>query len=375
MEAAEAEAAAAPEPADHLMDKATVEIYEQRAGEWLARRRPGQREEAAEFGRLVGEGIRADLGCGPGWYADALGTPVVAYDAARSMLDLVPDYAPAALRVQGDLERLPFRGSSLAGGWGCASYVHVAGGRLPMALADLHRSVHLGGLIDLRLFGGEHEGSGLPNDDFPGRFFTLWPKQRLADVVVGAGFTILDWEDRPRPKGEVLYRVRAERALALADTVAPGMRVLVCGLYPSVYSAEAGISFARPGNRFWPAALAAGIVSRDRDPDHALLHHGLGMTNIVTRPTVGAAELGTAEYRAGLERVARLVAWLQPAVVCFVGLAGWRAAVDRRAAAGLQEEALGGRPVYLMPSTSGLNAHSRLDDLTEHLRRAAAAAG
>ena len=27
-------------------------------------------------------------------------------------------------------------------------------------------------------------------------------------------------------------------------------------------------------------------------------------------------------------------------------------------------------PVYVMPSTSGLNAHSRLDDLTAHFRAA-----
>ena len=354
------------------MDRATVDIYEERAADWLARRQPGQRDEAAEFGRLVGAGVRADLGCGPGWYADALGTPVVALDAARSMLDLVPGYAPAAMRVQADLEHLPFRGSSLAGGWGCASYVHVAGGRLPMALADLHRSTRLGGMVDLRLFGGDHEGSRLPSDDFPGRYFTLWPKQRLTDVVVGAGFTILDWDDRDRPKGEVLYRIRAERALALADTVAPGMRMLLCGLNPSVYSAEAGISFARPGNRFWPAALAAGIVSRNRDPVHALLHHGVGMTNIVTRATVAAAELTVAEYRDGMARLERLVGWLQPSVVCFVGLAGWRAAVDRGARSGVQDEPLGGRPVYLMPSTSGLNTHSGVDDLADHLRRAAA---
>ncbi|MGH2684993.1 MAG: uracil-DNA glycosylase family protein [Actinomycetota bacterium] len=354
------------------MDRTTVEIYERQAGEWLERRQPGQREEARAFGRDVGGGVRADLGCGPGWYADALGSPVVALDAARSMLDLVPEYAPSALRVRGDLEHLPFRTASLVGGWACASYVHVPARRLPMALADLFRSVRLGGLIDLRLFGGDHEGPGLPNDDFPGRFFTLWPKQRLADVVTGAGFVILDWQDRDRPKGEVLYRIRAERALALADTVGGGMRMLVCGLNPSVYSAEAGISFARPGNRFWPAALAAGIVSRDRDPDHALLHHGIGMTNLVIRPTVAAAELTTDEYCRGMERLDRLVAWLQPGVVCFVGLAGWRAVVDRKAATGLQDEPLGGRPVYLMPSTSGLNAHSQVDDLTNNLRRAAA---
>ena len=59
------------------------------------------------------------------------------------------------------------------------------------------------------------------------------------------------------------------------------------------------------------------------------------------------------------------------ATVVMVGLAGWRAAVDRKAVAGEQPEAFGGRPVYVMPSTSGLNAGSRLDDLVDHLRAAA----
>ena len=44
------------------------------------------------------------------------------------------------------------------------------------------------------------------------------------------------------------------------------MRLLVCGLNPSVFSADVGIGFARNGNRYWPAALAAGIVTVDRDP-------------------------------------------------------------------------------------------------------------
>jgi hypothetical protein len=58
--------------------------------------------------------------------------------------------------------------------------------------------------------------------------------------------------------------------------------------------------------------------------------------------------------------------------VCFVGLAGWRAAVDPLAAPGEQTGGFGGIPAYVMPSTSGANAHARLDDLVDHLRRAAA---
>ena len=164
------------------------------------------------------------------------------------------------------------------------------------------------------------------------------------------------------------------RARTLPDTVGPGMRLLLCGLNPSIYSADRGMGFARPGNRFWPAALAAGIVSRDRDPAHALLHHRVGMTDLVKRATIGAKELTVDEYRAGAERVRRLVEWLQPGAVCFVGLAGWRAAIDRKAVAGPQPEPFGGRPAYVMPNSSGLNAHATPAILADHLRAAAALA-
>jgi TDG/mug DNA glycosylase family protein len=150
------------------------------------------------------------------------------------------------------------------------------------------------------------------------------------------------------------------------------MRMLVCGLNPSLHSADLGVGFGRAGNRFWPAALAAGVVSVDRDARHALEHHGIGMTDLVKRATPRADELAAHEYRDGLARVERLCAWLRPASVCMVGLSGWRVAVDRTATAGWQERDLGGSPVYVMPSTSGLNAHSQLPDLTGHLRTAAA---
>jgi TDG/mug DNA glycosylase family protein len=153
------------------------------------------------------------------------------------------------------------------------------------------------------------------------------------------------------------------------------MRLLVCGVNPAIYSADAGVGYARPGNRFWAAALAGGLVGRDRDPRHALIEHGVGMTDFVKRATRTAAEVTTEEYRLGFARVERLTRWLRPGAVCFVGLSGWRAAVNRRAVAGLQPEGIGGRPAYVMPSTSGLNARTPLAELTEHLVGAAALAG
>ena len=85
--------------------------------------------------------------------------------------------------------------------------------------------------------------------------------------------------------GEEWIDVDATRARTLPDTVGPGMRLLLVGLNPSEYAADAGAGFARPGNRFWPAALAAGLVTRTHDPFHALRVDGVGMTDLVKRAT------------------------------------------------------------------------------------------
>ena len=113
------------------------------------------------------------------------------------------------------------------------------------------------------------------------------------------------------------------------------------------------------------------MVTRDRDPAHALGVDGVGMTDLVKRTTARASELSIEELAAGVRRLARLVSWLRPARVCVVGLGGWRATVDRGASAGWQPGGLGGRPVYLMPNPSGLNASSTRADLADHLGTAA----
>jgi len=147
------------------------------------------------------------------------------------------------------------------------------------------------------------------------------------------------------------------------------LRQLVCGVNPSPYSADVGVGYGRPGNRFWPAALAARIAPVDRDP-LAALAAGTGMTDFSKRATRTAAEVTPDEYQAGFERVTRLVAWLAPGAICFVGLSGWRTVVDRHATAGVQPQTVAGRPVYVMPSTSGLNARSTPADLAGHLAAA-----
>jgi TDG/mug DNA glycosylase family protein len=354
------------------MDRGTVDRYERDGARWVRARHARRRKEAprtAAFAGRVGlPGWRADLGCGPGWAAAVLGAPdapVLALDAARSMLAEVPALAPEARRIQADLEHLPLRRGALAAAWAARSYLHVPSDRLPLALADLHHATTVGGRIRLQLLEGEGDGP-FADDDFPGRLFARWRRDRLVDVVTGAGFDVIDDE-----REEEWITVEAVRIRSLADTVAARMRLLCVGLNPSEYAADAGVGFARPGNRFWPAALAAGLVTRDRDPRHAIREHGVGMTDLVKRATPRADEVSGEEYRSGAARVARLVEWLQPEAVCFVGLAGYRAAIDASARAGWQEARVGGRPTYVMPNPSGANAHVKVEDVAAHLRAAA----
>jgi TDG/mug DNA glycosylase family protein len=348
------------------MDRATVEIYEREARAYAERRSAQHLERAAALAarRLPGLPL-ADLGCGPGGYLATLGGsgPVVGLDAAGAMIALARERAPDAPAVQADLERLPFRRGALGAAWARNSYLHVRKVHLPLALAHLHAALAVSAPVTLSVLSGDSEGPW-PDDDFPGRMFSAWEPGHLEDVLTGAGFA----DVRVEVDGDTWADVR--RARTLPDTVGPSMRALVCGLNPSVTAADAGYGFAGPSNRFWPAAVAAGLVARPRDPVAALTVDGVGMTDLVKRATPRAAELGPAEYHAGIAPVGRLVGWLQPEVVVFVGLAGVRAAIDRYATAGELPGGFAGVPAYVMPSTSGLNAHSRPAELVEHLRAA-----
>jgi TDG/mug DNA glycosylase family protein len=354
-------------------DEATIEVYQRSARDWAGARRPQDADHVAWVDRHRRPGPVADLGCGPGWNLTALAPPRIALDAAGAMLELVADHAPGTARVLAGVERLPFASRSLGGAVANRVLLHLRRHDVPLALADLHRALAPDGPAFVRVMGHPHGLDRRAGGPFAGRLFSAWAPGEFEEVCRRAGFTVVraergatdvDW-------ATTALRVRLRRAATLPDTVGPDMRLLVCGLNPSPYAVEAGVGFARPGNRFWPAALAAGLVTADRDPFRALLVDRIGMTDLVKRVTRRADELEAAEYREGLARLDRLVGWLRPRAVCVVGLAGWRAATDRSAVAGIQERVVGGRPVYLMPSTSGLNANATPADLADHLRAAA----
>ena len=155
------------------------------------------------------------------------------------------------------------------------------------------------------------------------------------------------------------------------DVVAPGLRILFCGINPGRYTAVTGHHFAGPGNRFWPTLYAAGFTPRLLQPAEQaeLLVLGLGITNLVGRPTARADLLTKQELLEGARLLHRKVRRLRPKVLAIVGLGAYRSAFNNpEAVCGLQDECIGSTQIWLLPNPSGLNAHHPGPALVELFR-------
>ncbi|MFI6485663.1 G/U mismatch-specific DNA glycosylase [Nonomuraea sp. NPDC050663] len=162
------------------------------------------------------------------------------------------------------------------------------------------------------------------------------------------------------------------------DVLGPDLDVLFCGINPGLMSEARGQHFARPGNRFWPALHLSGFTPRRLTPDeqHLLPLYGLGITNIVARPSATAAELTPQELREGAVRLAGLVARTRPKALAVLGISAYRTGFARpKAVIGPQDELVGGARVWALPNPSGLNAHWSLDRIADQLAQLRSALG
>ncbi|MBD3367191.1 MAG: G/U mismatch-specific DNA glycosylase [Candidatus Eisenbacteria bacterium] len=161
--------------------------------------------------------------------------------------------------------------------------------------------------------------------------------------------------------------VLAAEGARVPDVIAPGLRILFCGINPGLYSGAVGHHFARPGNRFWKALAGSGLTRGEVSPfdERTLLEHGIGITNLVGRATARAEELTPAELRGGLGALTVKARRYGPRYVAMLGIGAYRIAFGRREAElGLRPETVGGVPLWLLPNPSGLNAHYSVGDLS-----------
>ncbi len=181
-----------------------------------------------------------------------------------------------------------------------------------------------------------------------------------------------------KPRKPNRDEIQAAAGRVLADVIAPGLRILFCGINPGLYSGATGHHFARPGNRFWPVLHAAELTPRRLEPheERELLVYGYGITNIVARATASAAELSSAELEAGGIILAEKVAQYRPHTLAVLGVSAYRMAFQRpKAQIGPQEETIGETALWVLPNPSGLNAHYQLPDLARLFRQLKEEAG
>ena len=282
-----------------------------------------------------------------------------------------PSARPTPAGCGATSKHLPFRRGGLGAAWARGSYLHVP---TRAAAARARGSAPRAGASARPLTSpwcAATPTAPSPTTHSQGASSPAGSPTGCTDVVVGAGFEVVRLEStmRTRPTG---CTRSCGAARTLPDTVGPGMRLLVCGLNPSVYSADAGVGSPRPGNRFWPAALAAG----PRDPRPRPTPCARAPRRRHDRP--GQAR-DRPRRRAEPRRVPRRA---RPASsASSTGSAPARSASSASAVTAPRSTArpsracspspFGGVPAYVMPNTSGLNARVPPAELAEHLRAAA----
>lgn len=167
------------------------------------------------------------------------------------------------------------------------------------------------------------------------------------------------------------------------DRIDLGVRVLFVGINPGVRSALTGHHFAGPSNRFWKLLYEARLVPEPftHEDDVRLPQLGMGITNLVARPSPGIDVLKPSEYAAGWAILERKIDQYRPKVIALVGITLWRAILPlvltdehERARAtkvkcpGPQRLWVHGAQVFVLPNPSGRNAHYSRDEMLSAFR-------
>jgi double-stranded uracil-DNA glycosylase len=150
-----------------------------------------------------------------------------------------------------------------------------------------------------------------------------------------------------------------EEQKTLPDYLEPDLKLVFIGINPGYYSAQVGRYYARPGNLFWWALTHSGLVQQPvtAENDSALLKEGIGLTDVVKRPTHSSGDLRQDEFDEGVKVLVEKLTLYKPRVACFVGLLGATAFLGRAVKPGPIGEKMGSTRLFAVPSPSRRNAH------------------
>ena len=147
----------------------------------------------------------------------------------------------------------------------------------------------------------------------------------------------------------------------LPDYLRRGMRLIVVGCNPGERSARLGHYYAGRGNLFWPLLYDSGVIPEllDYRDDKRIIEFGVGLTDLVKRPTRGIEEIHREEFAEGRILLAQKLEEFAPQVVAFNGKLVFEKFAQRPCKLGLQKDRLYGAQVFVLPSTSGQNVVAR----------------
>jgi len=169
-------------------------------------------------------------------------------------------------------------------------------------------------------------------------------------------------EDSKRPKKKIdrfdgLSEEEVQK-YTLEDYLKMDLDVVFVGINPSLMAAHRGRYYAGPGNHFYKLLHASGLTPRflSFEEDYKLLQYGIGLTNIVTRPTRSSADLKRTEIKEGAKLVKEKLNLYKPKIAVFNGKCIYDVFADitNRSAFcfGLQPEHIGDTTIWVTPSSS-----------------------
>src|SRR5271155_5360029 len=160
----------------------------------------------------------------------------------------------------------------------------------------------------------------------------------------------------------------------LPDYLRKGMRMILVGANPGDRSARVGHYYAGRGNQFWPIMYESGVIPEplSYEDDRRILEFGIGMTDLVKRPTRAVEEIERQEFAEGRVLLAQKLEDLKPRIVAFNGKMSYEKFTGRPCKLGLQKDKLYGAVVFVLPSTSGLNGGAELAVKMRYMKKLAA---
>src|SRR5271170_246436 len=158
----------------------------------------------------------------------------------------------------------------------------------------------------------------------------------------------------------------------LPDHLRKGMKLVIVGCNPTDSSVRVGHYYAGRDNPFWTILFESGVVPEpfDYHDDKRVIEFGIGLTDLVKRPSKTPEELSREDFAEGRIVLSQKLEEFSPRVIAFNGKLTYEQFAQRKCNYGLQKQLLYGAQVFVLPSTVVHNPRGKSERL-KHFRKLA----